>query len=410
MRAEIRVVPIRSTHRHRSVRTLDLPIPSEMMRVVYLDHFAGLSGAELALLRLLPALEGVDAHVVLGHDGPLVGALEEAGIRTEVIPMRAAARDVRRERLARGVPAGGVIGAIAWALAVGRRLRRLRPDLVHANSLKAGVAGGLAARLGGAPLVWQVHDRIAADALPAGAVRLVRGALHALPAAVVANSATTAATLGRARANQVRAVVAPPVAPPATPREPVPDHPFRVGILGRVAPWKGQDLFIRAFARAFPDGQAQAVVVGGAMFGEDAYEATLPRLAASLGVGERVELRGLRRDIGAELARLDVVVHASLVPEPFGQVVVETMAAGRPVVAPAAGGPSEIVTDGVDGLLVPPGDVDALAGALVRLAADPALRARLAAAGPRRAADFAPDAVAPQMRAVYAEVLARRCR
>jgi glycosyltransferase involved in cell wall biosynthesis len=103
-----------------------------------------------------------------------------------------------------------------------------------------------------------------------------------------------------------------------------------------------------------------------------------------------------------------VAVHASVTPEPFGQVVVEAMAAGLPVVAAAAGGPAEVVTDGVDGILVPPGDVDRLAAALRRLAGDADLRDRLGQAGRVRAAAFRPEAVAASVMELYRAVLAQR--
>jgi glycosyltransferase involved in cell wall biosynthesis len=94
-------------------------------------------------------------------------------------------------------------------------------------------------------------------------------------------------------------------------------------------------------------------------------------------------------------------VHCSITPEPFGQVVLEGLAAGLPVVAAAAGGPAELITDGVDGLLTRPGDVDALAAALRRLDADPTLAASLAKAGRKRSQAFTPTNAAAQLLEVY---------
>jgi glycosyltransferase involved in cell wall biosynthesis len=189
------------------------------------------------------------------------------------------------------------------------------------------------------------------------------------------------------------------------------DGALRVGILGRIAPWKGQDVFVEAFARAFPDGGATAVVAGAPLFGEDEYDQLLRERVTALRIGDRVEFAGFVDDVPGLLAGLDVLVHASVIPEPHGQVVVEGMAAGLAVIASAAGGPAEIVTDGSDGLLVAPGDGEALAGALRRLAEDPALRERLGAAARRRAADFDPDRVVPVIHDVYARVMSRaRCR
>jgi glycosyltransferase involved in cell wall biosynthesis len=164
---------------------------------------------------------------------------------------------------------------------------------------------------------------------------------------------------------------------------------------------------LKAFAAAFPQGLEQAVLVGSALFGEDGYEQEVKSFASEAGLGERVEFRGFRRDIAAELARMDVLVHASTIPEPFGQVVVEGMAAGIPVVAANAGGPAEVVTDGVDGVLYPPGDVDALAHILRCLAADPALRVRIGGAGLETSRRYAPEVIADQIQAIYEKVADR---
>ncbi len=103
-----------------------------------------------------------------------------------------------------------------------------------------------------------------------------------------------------------------------------------------------------------------------------------------------------------------MLVHASVLPEPGGQVVQEGMAAGTPVVAAASGGPSEMIENGATGLLYRPGDAEELADALRRLAADAALRARLGAAGREKAGDFAPEAIAAKVTHVYRTLLAER--
>jgi glycosyltransferase involved in cell wall biosynthesis len=382
------------------------------LRVVYLDHVAELSGGELALLRLLRALGDVQAHVILASDGPLVGRLRQEGIAVEVMEMAARTAELRKEALRPGsLPLSAVADTALYARALAARLRALGPDLVHANSLKSGLYGSLAARIAGIPLVWHLRDRLAADYLPAASLPLLRAAVRHLPAVVICNSTATRQTLGRCR----RVLVIPSLVEPVVCQPPKlrpAGEPLAVGIIGRIAPWKGQDVFLRAFARAFADRPHRAVIVGAPLFGdrERDYERSLHALARELGIAERVQFRGHRDDIAAELASLDVLVHASTVPEPFGQVVIEGMSAGLPVVAAAAGGPAEIITDGRDGLLYQPGDVEALATALTRLDGAPMLRARLAANAPRRAQDFSPERIAAQMMAAYRRVCARADR
>jgi glycosyltransferase involved in cell wall biosynthesis len=177
-------------------------------------------------------------------------------------------------------------------------------------------------------------------------------------------------------------------------------------MVGRIAPWKGQDVFIRAFAKAFPDGPERALIVGSPLFGREdmQYADGLHRLAADLGIADRVEFPGFQEDVAGSLQEMDVAVHASIVPEPFGQVVVEAMAAGLPVVAVDGGGPAEIVTHELDGLLYPAGDVDVLAARLRRLAADAPLRARLGQAARRRAEEFTSDSVVERLMGVYSQI------
>lgn len=379
------------------------------IRVVYIGHVAQLSGGEIALVRLLDALDEVEPHVILAEDGALVDLLRASGVTVEVLPMPERTRDLRKDRVRPGrLPVMAVIDTVAYSFRLARRLRALRPDLVHTNTLKAGIYGSLAAHLARVPAVWHVRDRIASDYIRRPAVPLLRALIATLPAGVLANSEATRATLWRSRGDTrvVHSIVSDPVtwSPPLYPA--VHDH-FIVGMVGRIAPWKGQHVFLEAFARAFASDTEVAVIVGDAMFGdaEVSYGAELRELAATLGIADRVEFRGFCEDVWAELDLMDVLVHASVTPEPFGQVIVEAMLAGVPVIAAAGGGPSEIVTDGVDGLLYPAGDAEALAQALRRLRRDATLRARLSGAARIRAERFSPEAAAASVMALYGRVL-----
>ena len=385
--------------------------------MAFIDHCAQLSGAELALARLLPALGEVDARVVLAEDGDLVARLRAANVAVDVLPLAEGIRGLPRHRV--GWRALAPLGLWRWAAYVVRLtrwLRRVEPDLVHTTSLKAHLYGGVAARLARLPLVWHLHDRVAPEYLPTPAVRLVRAAGRWIPQAIVANSESTLATLGprsRLRPRQARTVIGCPVVagPVGT------DHDgFRVGMVGRLTHWKGQHVFLHALAQAFPNGTGEAdgswegVVVGAPMFGEDAYERELRRLTGELGLEGHVRFLGFREEIADELAAMDVLVHASVIPEPFGQVVLEGMAAGLPVVAADSGGPAEVIDHDVSGLLYPPGDSAALARALRALMADPDLRARLGRAARQQSAAFAPGVIASQLMDLYRSVLERRTR
>jgi len=369
-------------------------------RILVLDHTAQEGGAELALLRLAEAL-GADAdlRVLLFADGPLRDRLTDAGVRTAVLPLDPAVATASRDGVLAGA-ARSAISAIGFIPRLVRAIRGAKPELVVANSLKSAVFAAIAAPLAGRRWAWHLHDRLAPDYLPAVLVTAMRAIAAVGPRIVVANSAATRATLP-ARARR-RAVIAYPGLPPEAfvpaAREGTAATPT-VGIIGRISATKGQREFLEAAAllAARRDGLRFAVV-GAALFGEEQGEPEMRQLADRLGIGDRVEFTGWVSDVPRRLRALDVVVHASPVPEPFGQVIVEAMAAGVPVVATAAGGVPEILDPGdptpparwratPTGVLTTPGDAGALADALEAVLDDPAAAAARATAARADAAE-----------------------
>jgi glycosyltransferase involved in cell wall biosynthesis len=158
-----------------------------------------------------------------------------------------------------------------------------------------------------------------------------------------------------------------------------------VGVFSRLAPGKGHHVLLEALTR-LPG--VHALLAGSAVFGEHPYAEALRDQCKALGIEDRVHFAGFRRDIPQLMRLSQVVTHPAVEPEPFGRVIVEGMLAGRPVVATRAGGAVEIVEDGTSGVLVPPRDATALAGALRDLLADPARADALAEAGRKVALEF----------------------
>jgi glycosyltransferase involved in cell wall biosynthesis len=180
-----------------------------------------------------------------------------------------------------------------------------------------------------------------------------------------------------------------------------------VGIVGRLQPWKGQEVFLRGAARlAEARADLRFMVVGGAILGwEGSYPEDLRRLAANLGIADRVHFAGHQADVHPWFDALDVVVHASF-GEPFGLVLVEAMAHGKPLVATNLGGPLEIVEDGTSGLLVPPGDPERLAEAVGRILADPGLAMALSSAAVERSKVFTEERMAKEFADLLTAVVA----
>lgn len=356
----------------------------------------------MSLLRLLsdPMARAVDVEVVLFRDGPLAARLREAGVPTTVLAAGARLGSLTRtdgfwpsvRAAADGIPLLVRLAAV---------LRSRHPDLVVTTTLKSHLAGVMTAPVAGAPLAWHLHDRIAPDYLPGPAVVMLR-TLARIPRVVVANSKATAATIPRAR----RIVVAPPgLAPEQVRGEPRPrpgsglgdgrdSHPGPVvGMLGRIAATKGQREFLAAAALVRDDfPTARFRIVGSAMFADQDYDQFVDADIVRLGLGDVVSRVAHVADPAVELDGFTVCVHASPVPEPFGQVVVEAMARGVPVVATDAGGIPEILRPPGEaplGWLVPPGDVAALADAICAVLADPqAAQARVDLAWERARRDF----------------------
>lgn len=194
-------------------------------------------------------------------------------------------------------------------------------------------------------------------------------------------------------------------------------HELAIGIVGFIDTWKGQDVFLRAAARLAPRRpDMRFFVVGGPRQGAararcEALWQTLHRFSREAGLESAVTFTGHVDMSGGALDALDVVVHASTEPEPFGMVLLEAMAAGKTVIASAEGGPTEIVRSGVDGLLIAPGDDYLLAATLERVADEPSLRARLGSAAVARvASDFHPRRPARQLEALYRQLASHRRR
>jgi glycosyltransferase involved in cell wall biosynthesis len=361
-------------------------------RVLFLDDKTSLGGAELCLLDIAQDNLGT-SQVVLLADGPFRRRLEEVGVEVEVLPAPKTVSGISREgRLGRDLL------AVPDVFRLARRLAKLsrRYELLYANTQKTLFIGALAGILANKPVIWHQHALLARRTLTRDYHftpvhrRLIVLLSNRLIKRVIANSEAAAKALveAGARAEHIRVVYngidpSPFEAVTATEvedlrRELGLEGVRVVGAFGRITPWKGQNVLLEALPY-LPD--VHALVVGEAISEERAYAEALRQQSKDLGLEDRVHFVGFRRDIPQLMRLSDVVVHTSVAPEPFGRVVVEGMLASRPVVATRGGGVLEIIDDGDNGVLVPPGDPNALAEVLRGLLSDPDRARALAKAG-----------------------------
>jgi glycosyltransferase involved in cell wall biosynthesis len=154
-----------------------------------------------------------------------------------------------------------------------------------------------------------------------------------------------------------------------------------VGIVGRVIPWKGQDMFLEVAARVLREIPAWAIIVGDASDGDQAFERQLRRRTAELGIAERVIFAGRRSDVPQLMKAMTVVLHLSRRPEPLGLVVAEALAVGTPVVGMNEGGVPDMLKDGESGFLRPREPAEPIAEAVKAILRDGEMRNRFGAAG-----------------------------
>lgn len=358
------------------------------MRVLYVDHGSRVSGAQRALLDLVVALPPHVQPLVMCPRGELADLVQRCGIEVIEFPGTSGSLRLGPWRTAKAARE-----ILASAVALRRAARKARVDVVHANSIRAGLIAGCARIAGGVPTVVHIHD-----ALPQSrSANTVRRVIRATADAVITISAYTERNFGASRQgshvlyNPLDVARFDPAAVTKTDARRalgVEQGAKLAGMVAQITPWKGQDTAIRAFALVrdrHPD--ARLLLVGESKFVDKAtrydnpsFEDWLRKLVRALDLEQHVEFCGEREDVVTIMRALDVLLAPSW-EEPFGRSVIEGMALETAVIATNVGGPAEYIEQGIDGLLLPPNRVDQWAVALDRLLRDAQLRDGLATRG-----------------------------
>ena len=371
------------------------------MRIVYLNPCGQMGGAELSLMDVLVSMRAAEPTwqfcLVLGEDGPMVDQARAAGVQVIVAPFpRALARlgDSGKGSL----PAlwscmKAIVGTVLYARKLRRTLTELEPDIVHSNGFKMHILACWA-RPKNTPVIWHVRDYVSTRPLMKWLLHLSAGRCSA----AIGNSLSVASDVQSVCGQQLEtlciynAIDLERYSPVGEKMDldslaglkPPPHGTVRVGLAATLAHWKGHAVFLRALARLPKDLPYRAYVIGGAIYQTENSQRTLDELRAlgsELGIADKVGFTGYVTDTASAIRALDVLVHASTQPEPFGRVIAEGMASGRAVISSAAGGAAELISEGNDALAHPPGDDAVLAARIQELVLDPELRSRLARAG-----------------------------
>ena len=379
------------------------------MKLVYLNPTGQLGGAERVLVDLLDGLrvarQDWSFQLIAASDGPLVRKVDALEIPAFILrypstlarlgdSLTGDSGDGKR-RLLR--PFVRMLFASKGTALYVRKLRdtleELRPDVLQTNGFKMHILG-LWARPRGVPVIWHVHDYVRDRPMMAKLFKMY----GARCAGIVTNSESVR--------DDVRAVVGDVVSihciyngvdlsnfsnvgaavdldalaglPPAKPGT------VRVGLPATLARWKGHEVFLRAISLLPEDLLVRGYVIGDAIYQTDGSQYSLDdlhRLARQFGISHRVGFTGFVEESAAAMRALDIVVHASVRPEPFGLVIAEGMACARPVIATLTGGAAEVVSPEIDAVVYGQGDSVALAKCIQRLALDPDLRTRLGRGG-----------------------------
>lgn len=358
------------------------------------DHVSKvLGGAEVNLIELLghPGVRGGwEVAVACAPGSPLEGALMALGVPVLPHAFSSALNELRvvGRRLS---PLGKLRGWMEVRRAAGRlaaHVAGFRPGVMLSCTNKDHFAAGEAARGRGVPSVWWVNDLLTADFFPwlvrkvfvrrarRLASRLVpvsRCGMRALVEEGVEASRVVPVWNGIPLERYVR-----DSGRPLRGRLGVGEGVPLVGILGRITPWKGQACFVDVAAMWKREGRPGRFAIIGRAFNEDApFEQQLRARVAAEGLADLVSFVEHQPGVASTLSGLDVLLHCSTKPEPFGRVIIEAMAVGVPVIGARAGGVPEIITENADGLLATPGHVAEYVRGLAALVGDGGLRERL---------------------------------
>jgi len=336
------------------------------IRLLTISPISEIGGSDITLLRLLRNLDKNEYEILhlMPYPGPLIDEFRSAGIRVEII-------DMPRIRLFKN-PLQYIIVLLKFfptVFKIKKIIEDCKIDLVCTFSMSS-LYGALAAKLANRPHVLFANEYLAV-------LRLVSHYFYLLSEKVICCSSIVSTMFKKSN----KIMVIPPGIDLHEFSAQVSNDKVRqdlgvngnlVSMVTRLAPWKGVEIFIKA--ASYVKVNTKFAIFAQPVMGKERYLFKLEKLIQKLGLQDRVLIKaGGNKDIAQVMAASDIIVHASLRPEPFGLVIIEAMAMQKPIIASRLGAPLEIISDGVDGKLIEPGNPKALAAAISTLLENHAL-------------------------------------
>ncbi len=358
------------------------------MIVVFVNPVGALGGAERMLLAMMSALrredQNIEIHLIAGGEGSLIESAQKLGVKVRVLPIPPQVNKLGDS----GIKGNKIWGslkllfALLWAYgAINKYLKRFRaaineiePDIIHCNGIKSHILVAMANTR--VPTIWHIQDFYSTRPFIAKILRRfsrraeigiacseaagedARQVLPKLNVKVIYNAVDTATFSPR------------PYNPQALPGINLSTKSIKIGLAATFARWKGHDVFLEAaaiIAHERPNLDVRFYIIGAPIYSTSGSQYSLPelqKLASNLGVAEKVEFLGFQANMADIYLWLDIVVHASTEPEPFGYTIAEAMACGRPVIVSRAGGAAELFLNDVEAVAFNPGDAMGLAATI----------------------------------------------
>jgi len=363
-------------------------------KILIIDSASEIGGAEIFLLRFLEKLDKkkyIPQFLLLQKEGKLSNELLKMGYKITNVSINFSVwrKGQSKFNTIKLIISG--IKSIPQLLQTVLMIKRMEINIIQTSCNKSHIFGTVLAFFTGIPVLWTLHDFISKEHFPfllrkllvffsffadriiafsdaVGRQFVCEGA-SSEKIVTIHHGIDAARFRGKAKGN-IRKELG------------IPEKKKVITLIGRISYWKGQEYFVKGIPKIiarYPD--ALFLIVGDAIFGETAVKQKVKKLIIDMGLTDYCIMTGWRNDIPDILKETDILVHTSSSPEPFGLILLEGMTMGKPVIATDAGGVTEIVVNGITGLLVRPADSNAIAEAVIYLLSNPNEAEKMGKAG-----------------------------